>query len=66
MGISQYIKVIGRGKDGARALDRAQAAEQRRLHAEPALAIAHGRPTKRDRRDLQKGLNARWSASIDD
>ena len=47
-------------------LDRAQAAEQRRLHAEPALAIAHGRPTKRDRRDLQKGLNARWSASIDD
>jgi ribosome-associated heat shock protein Hsp15 len=46
--------------------DRAQAAEQRRLHAEPALAIAHGRPTKRDRRDLQKGLNARWSASIDD
>ena len=47
-------------------LDRAQAAEQRRLHAEPALAIAHGRPTKRDRRDLQKGQNARWSASIDD
>lgn len=47
-------------------LDRAQAAEQRRLHAEPALSIAHGRPTKRDRRDLQKGLNARWSASIDD
>lgn len=47
-------------------LERAQAAEQRRLHAEPALAIAHGRPTKRDRRDLQKGLNARWSASIDD
>ena len=27
MGISQYIKVIGRGKDGARALDRAQAAD---------------------------------------
>ena len=47
-------------------LERAQAAEQRRLHAEPALAIVHGRPTKRDRRDLQKGLNARWSASIDD
>jgi ribosome-associated heat shock protein Hsp15 len=46
--------------------DRALAAEHRRLHAEPALAIAHGRPTKRDRRDLQKGLNARWSASIDD
>ena len=47
-------------------LERAQAAEQRRLQAEPALAIVHGRPTKRDRRDLQKGLNARWSASIDD
>ncbi len=46
--------------------ERAQAAEQRRLHTEPALAIAHGRPTKRDRRDLQKGLNARWSASMDD
>ncbi|MCW5653528.1 DNA-binding protein YbiB [Hydrogenophaga sp.] len=27
MGISQYIKEIGRGKDGARALDRAQAAD---------------------------------------
>jgi anthranilate phosphoribosyltransferase len=27
MGISQYIKVIGRGKDGARALDRVQAAD---------------------------------------
>jgi ribosome-associated heat shock protein Hsp15 len=47
-------------------LDRAQAAEHRRLNTEPAQAIAHGRPTKRDRRDLQKGLNSRWSASIDD
>jgi len=27
MGISQYIKTIGRGKDGARAIDRAQAAD---------------------------------------
>jgi anthranilate phosphoribosyltransferase len=27
MGISQYIKVIGRGKQGARAIDRAQAAD---------------------------------------
>ncbi|MDP2095549.1 MAG: DNA-binding protein YbiB, partial [Hydrogenophaga sp.] len=27
MGISQYIKVIGRGKDGARALTREQAAD---------------------------------------
>ncbi len=40
--------------------------EHRRLHAEPAQALSHGRPTKRDRRDLQKGLDARWSASIDD
>jgi len=47
-------------------LDRATAAEHRRLHPEPAQTITQGRPTKRDRRDLQKGLNARWSASIDD
>jgi ribosome-associated heat shock protein Hsp15 len=46
--------------------DRAAAAEHRRLNAEPAHTITQGRPTKRDRRDLQKGLNARWSASIDD
>ena len=45
---------------------RLQLAEHNRLHTEPALAIGHGRPTKRDRRDLQKGLNARWSASVDD
>jgi len=45
---------------------RLQLAEHNRLHTEPALAIGHGRPTKRDRRDLQKGLNARWSASLDD
>ena len=45
---------------------RLQLVEHNRLHTEPALAIGHGRPTKRDRRDLQKGLNARWSASLDD
>ena len=44
---------------------RAAVAEQRRLSPEPALAIAHGRPTKRDRRDLQKGWDNRWSASLD-
>ena len=44
---------------------RAALAEQRRLSPEPALAITHGRPTKRDRRDLQKGWNDRWSASVD-
>ena len=50
---------------------RAAAAEQRRLAPEPALLREQGRPTKRDRRELQ-GLreppawNARWSASLDD
>lgn len=44
---------------------RAAAAEQRRLSPEPALTIERGRPTKRDRRDLQKGWGERWSASID-
>jgi ribosome-associated heat shock protein Hsp15 len=33
---------------------RAQIAERNRLNAEPALTITQGRPTKRDRRDLQK------------
>jgi ribosome-associated heat shock protein Hsp15 len=33
---------------------RAQVIENNRLSPEPALSIAHGRPTKRDRRDLQK------------
>lgn len=37
---------------------RARAAEAHRLSPEPALSIT-GRPTKRDRRDLQKG----WDAS---
>jgi ribosome-associated heat shock protein Hsp15 len=35
---------------------RARAIEHNRLNPEPALSIAHGRPTKRDRRDLQKNL----------
>ncbi|MDT7835424.1 RNA-binding S4 domain-containing protein [Aquabacterium sp. OR-4] len=61
---------------------RQQAAEARRLAAEPALAIAasrQGRPTKRNRRDLERvqdGLQAgdapplpgwqRWRAELDD
>ena len=47
---------------------RQRAAEARRLAAEPALAIAQGRPTKRDRRDLTKTQAQwqRWSASLDD
>ena len=44
---------------------RSAAAEQMRLSPEPALAIERGRPTKRDRRDLQKGWGDRWSASVD-
>lgn len=45
---------------------REAAAEQRRLHSEPASSIEHGRPTKRDRRDLEqaaRGWGDRWSAS---
>ena len=47
---------------------RTQAAGQRRLAAEPALAIEQGRPTKRDRRDLERTQHGwqRWSASLDD
>ena len=45
---------------------RAQAAERRRLSPEPAMAQEHGRPTKRDRRDLQKTWDTRWSVSLDD
>lgn len=44
-------------------------AEQRKLAREPALSIEHGRPTKRDRRDLQRAghnWNDRWSASLDE
>jgi ribosome-associated heat shock protein Hsp15 len=40
----------------------AEAAE-RKLHAEPALGIEQGRPTKRDRRRLADW--DRWSASAD-
>ena len=44
---------------------RAQAAEQRRLAGDPASSLEHGRPTKRDRRELDKAWNSRWSASAD-
>ena len=33
---------------------RAQAAEQRRLNSDPASSLEHGRPTKRDRREIDK------------
>ena len=45
-----------------------EAREQRRLGSEPALTIAQGRPTKRERRDLDgatHGWGSRWSASVD-
>ena len=44
---------------------RAVVSENRRLSPEPALSMEHGRPTKRNRRDLEKGWNDRWSASLD-
>lgn len=46
---------------------RQRATEQRRLAVEPALSIEAGRPTKRDRRDLERSQAEwqRWSASID-
>jgi ribosome-associated heat shock protein Hsp15 len=50
---------------------REKAAEQRRLAPEPADARHDGRPTKRDRRDLQRvskqvrSWDDRWSASLD-
>ncbi len=46
---------------------RVQAAEQRRLASEPASSLEHGRPTKRDRRDIDKAKawGSRWSASAD-
>jgi ribosome-associated heat shock protein Hsp15 len=49
---------------------RLASAEQRRLAPEPANTITQGRPTKRDRRDLQQtrepgAWNDRWSASLD-
>lgn len=50
---------------------RAHLAEQRRLAPEPATAIASlhdGRPTKRNRREIERvrfDWDSRWSASID-
>jgi len=46
-------------------LARSEASQRRRLAPEPALALTQGRPTKRDRRQLQ-GWGERWSASLDD
>jgi len=48
---------------------REQAAQARRLAPEPADALRDGRPTKRDRRNIDQlrgGWGSRWSASLDD
>ena len=52
---------------------REKAAELRRLAPEPAAALQEGRPTKRDRREIDKvsrpgggDWGSRWSASIDE
>ena len=42
---------------------RTREAHERRLNAEPSLAIEQGRPTKRDRRQLADWN--RWSASVE-
>lgn len=46
---------------------RERLAEQRRLAPEPALGQPDGRPTKRDRRDIERtrDWNDRWTASLD-
>ena len=44
---------------------RTKQAEQNRMAAEPAHSIEHGRPTKRDRRQIEHTWNERWSASAD-
>ncbi|MBF5004685.1 RNA-binding S4 domain-containing protein [Diaphorobacter sp. NR2-3-3-1] len=53
----------------ASAKARAEAAERRRLAPEPASSLVEGRPTKRDRRQIdhvRHEWDDRWSASIDD
>ena len=55
---------------------REKAAEQRRLAPEPAATLQEGRPTKRDRREIDrvndrsgsrdKSWGDRWSASVDE
>ena len=44
---------------------RERIAEQRRLAPEPAAALQEGRPTKRDRRNIDRARDwgSRWSAS---
>ncbi|MEK7345395.1 MAG: RNA-binding S4 domain-containing protein [Pseudomonadota bacterium] len=44
---------------------REKAAEINRLAPEPAHSLVQGRPTKRERRQIEKTWDARWSAGID-
>ena len=46
---------------------RALLAERQRLAPEPAAGLQDGRPTKRDRRDIDKARDwgSRWSAALD-
>jgi ribosome-associated heat shock protein Hsp15 len=48
--------------------ERARVAEARRLAPEPAQTLEQGRPTKRDRRELERSQVQwqRWSASLKD
>ncbi len=46
-------------------LMRERTAELRRLAPEPAQSIELGRPTKRDRRQMDRAWDDRWSAGID-
>jgi ribosome-associated heat shock protein Hsp15 len=45
---------------------REAAALQRKLAPEPAHSLEHGRPTKRDRREIERTWDDRWSATLDD
>lgn len=47
---------------------REKAQEMRRLAPEPAATLQEGRPTKRDRREIERAHDwgSRWSASVDD
>ena len=47
---------------------RAHLVERQRLAPEPSAALLDGRPTKRDRRDIDKARDwgSRWSAALDD
>jgi len=55
-------------ESAASVAERVRIAEARRLAPEPAQSLEQGRPTKRDRREIERSQVQwqRWSASIDD